>query len=86
MRTLIYARYSSQLQNSRSIEDQIRVCMERAEQEGWTVIDVISDAAIGGAAGTSERQRPGMNALLARVEAGGIDQVLSDTIRQLQRL
>lgn len=39
MRTLIYARYSSQLQNSRSIEDQIRVCMERAEQEGWTVID-----------------------------------------------
>ena len=49
MRTLIYARYSSQLQNSRSIEDQIRVCIERAEQEGWTVIDVFSDAAIGGA-------------------------------------
>ena len=85
MRTLIYARYSSQLQNSRSIEDQIRVCMERAEAEGWTVVDVFSDAAIGGAAGTSERQRPGMNALLARVEAGGIDQVLADTTSRIAR-
>jgi site-specific DNA recombinase len=85
MRTLIYARYSSHLQNSRSIEDQIRVCMERAEAEGWTVIDVFSDAAIGGAAGTSERQRPGMNALLARVEAGGIDQVLADTTSRIAR-
>jgi site-specific DNA recombinase len=85
MRTLIYARYSSQLQNSRSIEDQIRVCMERAESEGWTVIEVFSDAAIGGAAGTSERQRPGMNALLARVEAGGIDQVLADTTSRIAR-
>ena len=85
MRTLIYARYSSQLQNSRSIEDQIRVCMERAAQEGWTVIDVFSDAAIGGAAGMSERQRPGMNALLTRVEAGGIDQVLADTSSRIAR-
>ncbi len=85
MRTLIYARYSSQLQNSRSIEDQIRVCMERAAVEGWTVVEVYSDAAIGGAAGTSERQRPGMNALLARVEAGGIEQVLADTTSRIAR-
>ncbi|MEO5865920.1 MAG: recombinase family protein [Sphingomonas sp.] len=85
MRTLIYARYSSQLQNSRSIEDQIRVCAERAEAEGWKVLDVFSDAAIGGAAGMSERQRPGMNALLTRVEAGGIDQVLADTSSRVAR-
>lgn len=81
MRTPIYARYSSQLQNSRSIEDQIRVCTERADLEGWTVVDVYS----GGAPGTSERQRPGMNALLARVEAGGIDQVLADTTSRIAR-
>ena len=85
MRTLIYARYSSQLQNSRSIDDQIRVCTERAATEGWTVVDVFSDAAIGGAAGTSERQRPGMSALLSRVEAGGIDQVLADTSSRIAR-
>jgi site-specific DNA recombinase len=85
MRTLIYARYSSQLQNSRSIDDQIRVCMERAATEGWTVVDVFSDAAIGGAAGTSEQQRPGMNALIVRVEAGGIQQVLADTTSRIAR-
>ena len=85
MRTLIYARYSSQLQNSRSIDDQIRVCMERAATEGWIVVDVFSDAAIGGSAGTSESQRPGMNALLARVEAGGIEQVLADTTSRIAR-
>ena len=85
MRTVIYARYSSQLQNSRSIEDQVRVCVERCAVEGWTVIEVFSDAAIGGAAGTSEHQRPGMNALLARVDAGGIDQVLADTTSRIAR-
>ena len=85
MRTLVYARYSSQLQNSRSIDDQIRVCMERAATEGWTVVDVFSDAAIGGAAGTSEQQRPGINALIARVEAGGIEQVLADTTSRIAR-
>lgn len=35
--------------------------MERAATEGWTVLDVFSDAAIGGAAGTTEQQRPGIN-------------------------
>lgn len=58
---------------------------QRADRERWAVIDVFSDAAIGGAAGTSERQRPGMNALLARVEAGGIDQVLADTSSRIAR-
>ncbi|RHW18165.1 recombinase family protein [Sphingomonas gilva] len=85
MRTLIYARYSSQLQNSRSIEDQVRVCMERAASEGWQVVDTFSDAAIGGAAGTSKRQRPGMSALLARVEVGDIEQVLADTTSRIAR-
>ena len=59
--------------------------MERAATEGWTVVDVFSDAAIGGAAGTSETQRPGMNALMTRVEAGGIDQVLADTTSRIAR-
>ncbi len=85
MRTLIYARYSSQLQNSRSIDDQIRVCTERAATEGWKVLDVFSDAAIGGSAGMSESQRPGINAMLVRVEAGGIDQVLVDTSSRIAR-
>jgi site-specific DNA recombinase len=85
MRTLIYARFSSQLQNSRSIDDQVAVCRDRCEREGWHVVDVFTDYAISGAAGLDEAQRPGMNALLARVERGGVDQVLADTTSRIAR-
>ena len=35
-RVAIYARYSSNNQREASIEDQIRVCTARVEQESWT--------------------------------------------------
>lgn len=85
MRTVVYARYSSQLQNARSIEDQIAVCRERADREGWTIVDVYTDYAISGAAGIESAQRPGLNALLARVEAGGVDQVLTESTDRIAR-
>lgn len=85
MRTVIYARFSSALQNSRSIEDQIAVCRERAAREGWDIVDVFTDYAISGAAGIDGEARPGLNALLARVEAGGIDQVMAEATDRLAR-
>ncbi len=85
MRTVIYARFSSHLQNSRSIEDQIAVCRERCEREGWTILDIFTDYAISGAAGITEAQRPGLAAMLARVEAGGIDQVLAESTDRIAR-
>ncbi|WP_236696913.1 recombinase family protein [Sphingomonas sp. Leaf257] len=85
MRTVIYARFSSLLQNSRSIEDQIAVCRDRCEREGWTIIDIFTDYAISGAAGIGEGQRPGLAAMLARVEAGGIDQVLAEATDRIAR-
>lgn len=85
VRTLIYARYSSQLQNSRSIEDQIAVCRERADREGWPIVEIFTDYAISGAAGIDDSQRPGLNALLARAEAGGVDQVLTESTDRIAR-
>ncbi len=38
MRAALYARYSSDQQRAASIEDQFRVCRERAEREGWNVV------------------------------------------------
>ena len=35
MKAAIHARYSDELQRDESIEDQIRICRERAEKEGW---------------------------------------------------
>jgi site-specific DNA recombinase len=85
MRTVIYARFSSTLQNARSIEDQVALCRERADREGWDVVDVFTDFAISGAAGIDEGARPGLNALLARVEAGGVDQVLAEATDRIAR-
>ncbi|WP_239017916.1 recombinase family protein [Sphingomonas aracearum] len=85
MRTVIYARFSSDNQNPRSTADQIAVCRERAEREGWSVVATFEDAAISGAAGVGELQRPGLNAMMQLVEAGGIDQVLAESTDRLAR-
>ncbi len=48
MRAVIYARYSSDNQREASIEDQVRLCRERAEAGGDHVIEVYSDYALSG--------------------------------------
>lgn len=85
MRTVIYARFSSQLQNSQSIEQQIAACQQRAEREGWEIIEIYTDYAISGAAGVREDQRPGLAAMLTRVEQRDIEQVLIDTTSRIAR-
>ena len=85
MNTLIYARFSSLLQNSRSINDQVAICRERCEREGWPIVGILTDYAISGAAGIGEAQRPGLAAFLARVQAGGVDQVLTESTDRLAR-
>ena len=49
MRAAIYSRFSSNLQSDASIEDQVSQCRRRIEQEGWSLTEVYSDAAISGA-------------------------------------
>lgn len=44
----IYARYSSDLQSPRSVEDQFRLCEERAAKEGWEVVERYADHGISG--------------------------------------
>jgi site-specific DNA recombinase len=85
VRTVIYARFSSDNQNPRSVADQVALCRERADREGWPVVAVFEDAAISGAAGIGENQRPGLNAMLDLVEAGGIDQVLAESTDRVSR-
>ena len=43
MQVAIYSRFSSQLQREASIEDQERLCRERAAREGWTVAEAFAD-------------------------------------------
>ena len=58
MRTVIYARFSSDNQNPRSTADQIALCRQRAEQEGWQVVGAFEDAATSGAAGIDAIEAP----------------------------
>jgi site-specific DNA recombinase len=50
IRCAIYARYSSKMQRSASIEDQIRNCRRAAEEKGWVVLDeyIRSDSELSG--------------------------------------
>jgi DNA invertase Pin-like site-specific DNA recombinase len=42
-RATIYARFSTDLQNERSIEDQLSLCQSYAEREGLTVVSTYED-------------------------------------------
>jgi hypothetical protein len=48
MKIAIYARFSTDLQNDESAEDQARVCREYAQREGWEVIGTYEDKGISG--------------------------------------
>ena len=82
MRAAIYARYSTDLQNPASIEDQIRSCRERVIAEGGTVVEVYSDAAISGG---SISTRLGVRALLEDARLGRFDTVVSEALDRLSR-
>ena len=82
MRAVIYARYSSDVQSEASIEDQIRLCRERVQQENGTVVDVYADYAISGG---SVRNRPGMQALLDQAKSGRFDHVVAEALDRVSR-
>ena len=66
MRAAIYARYSSDLQQETSIDDQLAVARRFAADHGWRVLKdhVYSDSAVSGA---SINGRAGIQSLLAAV-------------------
>ena len=81
MRVAIYARFSSALQREASIEDQERLCRERAEREGWRVVEVFADRAISGAS----LLRPRLQDLMEAAQAGRVDIVIAEALDRLSR-
>ena len=81
IRVAIYARYSSDQQRDASIEDQIRVCRERAEREGWSIINCYTDHAISG----SSLIRPGIQMLIQDGADQKFDIVLSEDLDRISR-
>ena len=77
----LYARYSSDNQREASIEDQLRLCRERAEREGWRIADSYSDRSISGAS----LIRPGIQALMQDALARRFDIVLAESLDRISR-
>lgn len=80
-RVALYARYSSDMQNPKSVDDQFRECRKYADQQGWTIVEEFSDSGYSGAL----RDRPGYNDLLNAVAARRFDVVLFENIDRLGR-
>ena len=72
MRAAIYARYSTDMENPASIEDQVRICETQITAMDGTTVQIYTDAAISGG---SMKMRPGLQALLADASAGQFDTV-----------
>ena len=81
MRAAVYARFSSNLESDASIEDQVRQCHRRIEQEGWSLTEVYSDAAISGATTLC----PGYQKLLEDARKGEFDIIVAEALDRLAR-
>lgn len=81
LRAVIYARYSTDLQNTASIEDQLRLCREHAARAGWQITGTYEDAATSGAS----LIRPGIQRLQQDARERRFDIVISEALDRLSR-
>jgi site-specific DNA recombinase len=78
---IIYARYSSELQSDRSVEDQVRSCRDSIERHGWSYLHAYVDRAASGASAL----RPGYQKLLEDARADRFDLVVAEALDRLSR-
>jgi site-specific DNA recombinase len=73
MRTAIYARFSTELQQERSIEDQFELCRAYAAKNGLDVVGTFDDRARSGA---SIFGRDGLMRMMDAARDGAFDVIL----------
>jgi site-specific DNA recombinase len=78
----IYARYSSDLQDARSIDDQVALCRRHAERAGWTIVAVYADREISGA---SVHGRGDYDRMLVDARARKFAVIIAEDIDRLAR-
>ncbi len=82
MRTAIYARFSTELQQERSIEDQFALCRAYAAKNGLDVTAVYDDRARSGA---SIFGRDGLMRMMDAARDGAFDVILVEALDRLAR-
>ena len=82
IRAAIYARFSSHLQDPKSIDDRVRLCREKLDEIGVDSVRVHADAEV---TGTTTRSRPALARLLQDAEHGLIDVVCTESLDRISR-
>ena len=82
LRAAIYARYSSDNQNDRSVDDQIALCRDICEREGWMVAGVFEDRSI---SGSSTANRPGFKEMMRALERRAFDVLVAEDMDRVFR-
>lgn len=82
IRAAIYARFSSDRQNDRSVDDQIASCRELCAREGFSVVLTFCDREISGA---STVNRPGFQDLMRAAEALRFDVIVAEDVDRISR-
>ena len=82
-RVAIYARYSSAMQNPRSVEDQFALCQRKID--GTVTAAEITPYADHAETATSMHQRSGLQQLLRDVENGRLDLVFAESLDRISR-
>ena len=81
-KAVIYARFSTDLQNERSIEDQITLCRDYTSREEMNVVEVYEDRA---RSGGSVMGRGGLLRLLDQARQRSFDVVVVEALDRLSR-
>jgi site-specific DNA recombinase len=82
IRAAIYARFSSDLQSDKSIDDQIVLCRDVCSREGMAVVLAFEDRAI---SGTTTVNRPGFQSMMRAAEAKLFDVLVIEDVDRLSR-
>lgn len=82
MRAIVYVRVSTDAQerDGTSLDTQERACLDYARAAGWTVVDLVRDAASG-----FSLERPGIEAIRAAMRSKTCDVVLAYAVDRLSR-
>ena len=81
-RVALYARFSSDLQNARSADDQLAALRKDAAQRGWLVVSEFKDEGI---SGSSTVNRPGYQAMIAAAFSGAFEVLFAEALDRLSR-
>ena len=81
LRTAIYARHSTIMQNSESSSDQAIACLQLVERLGGTLVGTFSDPETSG----YRRDRPELLRLLEEIRQGRIDLIVCESIDRIAR-